>query len=261
MKLDSDSTPAMTKVAVVSTISRSREPVAVDLGFGKMGDEVVGRAGPARGHFGGEKVAQLLEGGDVLGIAAFDRFVGRDREDDLAPDVGVVALRQAHGAEQQPDRDLAGEVVDELEASGFADTVERAVGDFDGGRDQMLDVLAHEGGLAQRPQAVVARRIGRPQASRRRGREARRSCCLATTRRSPSRAPPARCRRSATGSRACRSRSSSRDIARAGSRSTGTDRHRFPASRDRMLPSLGRVFPAYFGCRGGYHDSSTRPGR
>ena len=117
------------------------QPVAVDLGFGEMGDEVVLRTGAARGHFGGEEVAQLLEGRDVLGGAALDGLVGRDREDHLAPDVGMIALGQAHGAKQQPDGDLAGEVVDEFEGLAVADAVERAVGDLVGGRDEMLGRL------------------------------------------------------------------------------------------------------------------------
>ena len=73
MKLDSDSTPAMTKVAVVSTTSRSREPVAVDLGFGEVGNQVVGRPDPARGHLGGEKLAHILERGDVFSSTPLHR--------------------------------------------------------------------------------------------------------------------------------------------------------------------------------------------
>ena len=108
-------------------------------------------------------VAELLEGGDVLGGASLDRFVGRNRQDDLAPDFGVIALGQAHGAEQQPDRDLAGEIVDELEFPSLAYALERAVGNIERGRDQLLDGLARERGLAQRPQPVVPGRIGRSQ--------------------------------------------------------------------------------------------------
>ena len=239
MKLDSDSTPAITKVAVVSTISRSRQPVAVDLGLGEMGDEIVGRVAPPHRHLGGEEVAELLEGGDVLRVAALHRFVGRDREDDLAPDVGMIALGQAHGAEQQADRDLAGEIVDELEAP-----CSRRCGRARGRRSRAWARSDARCSCARtRPGSAPAGGRGAADrscpASRRRGREARRSCCLATRRTFPSRAPPARCRRSARGSRACRSRSSSRDIARAGFRSTETDRHRFPANRDRMLPSGG----------------------
>ena len=112
-----------------------------------------------------------------------------------------------------------------------------AVGDLERRRDQVLDVLAEECGLAQRAQAVVPRRIGGAERRAGAARAARRSCCPGRTKTSPSRAPPARCRRSATGSRACRSRSSSRDIARAGFRNGETDRRRCPANRDRMLPS------------------------
>jgi len=42
----------------------------------------------------------------------------------------VIALGQAHGAEEEPDGDLAGKIVDELEAAAFANAVERAVGDL-----------------------------------------------------------------------------------------------------------------------------------
>ena len=48
----------------------------------------------------------------------------------------MIALRQAHGAEQKPDRDLAGEIVDELELSLLDDAVERAIGDFQRRFDQ-----------------------------------------------------------------------------------------------------------------------------
>jgi hypothetical protein len=81
----------------------------------------------------------------MLGVAALHRFVGREREDDLAPDVGVVARGQAHGAKQQPDGDLAGKVVDEFELLLLADAVERAVGDLERRCDQVLRVLAGEG--------------------------------------------------------------------------------------------------------------------
>ena len=116
--------------------------------------------GAARRHLGGEKVAQLLEGGDVLGGAALDGLVGRDREDHLAPDVGMIALGQAHGAEQQPDGDLARKIVDEFERLAGANAIQRTVGDLDRRRDKVLDVLAGERGLAQRAQAVMPRRIG-----------------------------------------------------------------------------------------------------
>src|SRR5216684_2305758 len=103
------------------------------------------------------------EGGDVLGVAALDRLVGRHRQDDPAPDLGVIALGQAHRAEQQPDRDSAGEVVDELEAAAVADALERAIGDREGGGDELLGGLAREGRLAEGAQPIVARRIGRPE--------------------------------------------------------------------------------------------------
>src|SRR6266566_4505513 len=111
MKLESDSTPAMTKVAVVSTTSRSlnRSP----------------------------------------SVSPFHGLVGGDRENDLAPDLGMIALRQAHGAKEHADRDLAGEIVDELERSSFAYALERAVCSIEGGCNELLDVLARERGLAQ----------------------------------------------------------------------------------------------------------------
>src|SRR5215831_7855265 len=127
------------------------QSVAVDLGFGEMGDEVVGRLRAAQSHLGGEEVAELLEGGDVLRVAALHGLVGRDRENDLAPDVGMVALRQAHGAKEHADRDLAGEIVDELEVFSLAYTRERAVGNLESGGNELLDVPAGERGLAERP--------------------------------------------------------------------------------------------------------------
>src|SRR5437870_13885569 len=114
MKLESDSTPAMTKVARKHDLALA-QPVTIDLGFGEMSDEIVCRFRAARGHLGGQEGAELLKSGDVLGGASLDRFVGRNGQDNLAPDFG-----QAHGAEQQADRDLAGEIVDELEFASFA---------------------------------------------------------------------------------------------------------------------------------------------
>ncbi len=136
------------------------QPVAVDFGFGEVGDQVVGRLGAPCRDFRGEKVAEFLEGGDVLGRAALHALVGRHREDDLAPDLAVVALGQTHGAEQQADGDLAGIVIDEFEILGLANPVERAVGDLDRRRDHAVEILAQEGGLAQRTQTIMPRRIG-----------------------------------------------------------------------------------------------------
>ena len=82
---------------------------------------------------------------------------------ETASDFGVIALGQAHGAEQQADGDLAGEIVDELELPLFAYARERAVCNVEGGRDQLLAALACECGLAQGPQSVVPGRIGRSQ--------------------------------------------------------------------------------------------------
>ena len=59
------------------------QSVPVDLGLGEVRDEVVGGLLPPHRDLGGDEVAQLLEGGDVLGIAALDRLVGRHRQDDL----------------------------------------------------------------------------------------------------------------------------------------------------------------------------------
>src|SRR6516162_5859600 len=165
MKLESDSTPAMTKVAVVSTTSRSlnRSPSISASARWVMRSEVVGRLRAAHRHLGGEEVAELLEGGDVLRVAAFHGLVGGDRENDLAPDVGMVARWQAHGAEEHADRDLAGEIVDELELLSLAYAHERAVCNIESGCNELLDVLARERGLAQRPQPIVAGRVGRSQ--------------------------------------------------------------------------------------------------
>ena len=70
MKLDSNSTPAITKVAVVSTISRSlsRSP-SISASARWVIRSSVGSLAPRR-DLGGEKVAELLEGGDVLGDCA-----------------------------------------------------------------------------------------------------------------------------------------------------------------------------------------------
>ena len=75
----------------------------------------------------------------------------------------MVALGQAHGAKDQPHRDPAGIIVDELERLALADAIERAIGDLERGRDQVLDVLAQECGLAERAQTIVAWRIGGPE--------------------------------------------------------------------------------------------------
>src|SRR5262249_30300306 len=116
-----------------------------------MGNEVVGRLRAAHRHLGGEEIAELLEGGDGLRVAAFHRLVGRNRENDLAPDVAMVAPRQAHGGEEHADRDLAGEIVDELELLSLAYAHERAVCNIESGCNELLDVLARERGLAQGP--------------------------------------------------------------------------------------------------------------
>src|SRR5262249_34421143 len=125
-----------------------------------MGDEVVGRLRTAHSHLGGEKVTELLKGGDMLRVAAFRGLVGRDGENDLAPDVGVIALRQTHGAKEHADRYLAGEIVDELEVLSLAYALERAVCDIESVSNELLDVLARESDLAQRPQPIVAGRGG-----------------------------------------------------------------------------------------------------
>ena len=148
MKLESDSTPAMTKVAVVSTTSRSvsRSP-SISASARCVIRSSVGLALRAATS-AVEKVAQVLEGRDVLRRAPFRRFVGRHREDDLAPDLGVIAVRQAHGAEQQAHRDLAGKVVDEFERALFEDAVERAVGDLQCRLDHAVEIALEKCGLA-----------------------------------------------------------------------------------------------------------------
>ena len=55
-----------------------RQPVAVDLGFGEVRDQVVGRIGPSCRHFGCQEVAQVLERGDMLRRAAL-RLLCRSR--------------------------------------------------------------------------------------------------------------------------------------------------------------------------------------
>src|SRR5262249_61067871 len=68
----------------------------------------------------------------------------------------MVARRQAHGAKEHADRDLTGEIVDELELLSLAYAFERAVGNIESGCNELLDVLARERGLAQRAQPIVA---------------------------------------------------------------------------------------------------------
>src|SRR6516164_7032033 len=83
----------------------------------------------------------------------------------------------------------------EDELSTFRDAIQRPLGDLKGGCDQLRGALARERGLAQGPQAVVARRIRRSQ---------HRPCAagklldhipLRRRERFPSRALPRRCRR------------------------------------------------------------------
>src|SRR5437879_11840231 len=109
-----------------------------------MGDEVVGRGRAPHSHLGGEEVAEFLEGGDVPWVAPFHGLVGGDRENDLAPDLGMIALRQAHGAKEHADRDLAGEIVDELERSSFAYALEVEVCGGEGGWREVLAVFGCE---------------------------------------------------------------------------------------------------------------------
>src|SRR5260370_24579615 len=116
-----------------------------------MGDEVVGRGRAPHSHLGGEEVAEFLEGGDVLWVAAFHGLVGGARENDLAPDLGMIALRQAHGAKEHADRDLAGEIVYALQRSAFASALERAVWAIEAWCHELLDVLARQCCFAPAP--------------------------------------------------------------------------------------------------------------
>ena len=136
------------------------QPVAVDFGFGKVRDQVVGRIGSPRRDLRCQEIAQILEGGDVLRRSPFCSLVGRDREDDLAPDLGVIAVRQAHGAEQQADGDLAGKIVDELERSLLGHAVERAIGDLQRRLDHAVEIPAEKGCLAKGSQPIVTWRVG-----------------------------------------------------------------------------------------------------
>ncbi len=124
------------------------EAVAVDLGFREVGDQVVGRSGPARRDLHGQETAQLLERGNVFGRAPLAGLVGGDGENDLAPDVGVIAVRQAHGAEQQPDGDLAGIIVDEVERSLRDDAVERTIRDLQRRLDHAVEITLEKRRLA-----------------------------------------------------------------------------------------------------------------
>ena len=123
-------------------------------------------------------------------VASLDGLVGRDREDDLAPDVGMLARRQPIMRNSTPTVIWLEKSLMNSKRLRVADAVERAIGDLVRRLDQMLDVLPREGGLAQRAQPVVPRRVGGARALRPRGRATRRSCCPARTRKSPSPAPP-----------------------------------------------------------------------
>ena len=160
MKLDSDSTPAMTKVAVVSTISRSlsRSP-SISASARWVIRSSVGLA-RRTATSAVRKSLNSLKAAMCSGVRPFAAFIGRDREDHLAPDVGVVARRQPHAAEQKPDGDLAGKVVDELEFALRDDALKRAVGDVQRRLDHAVEIALEERGLAQCAQPVVARRIG-----------------------------------------------------------------------------------------------------
>ena len=72
----------------------------------------------------------------------------------------MIALGQAHGAEQQADRDLAGKIVDELEAVLRDDAIKRAIGDLQRRLDHTVEIAFEKRGLAQGAQPVMARRIG-----------------------------------------------------------------------------------------------------
>ena len=74
----------------------------------------------------------------------------------------MVPFGQTHGAKEETDSDLAGIVVDKFELASFTYPIECTARDFEGRRDQMLDALARECGLAERTQAIVARRVGSP---------------------------------------------------------------------------------------------------
>ena len=148
MKLDSDFDPGHDESGGGEHDLTLTQPIAVDLRLGEVGDEVIRRVRATRRHFGGEEVAEFLEGGDMRGVAPLHGLVGRNRKDDLAPDIGMIAFRQAHGAKEQAHRDLTGKIVDELERFRLADARQRAVGNFDGRSNEEFDALAGESGLA-----------------------------------------------------------------------------------------------------------------
>ena len=72
----------------------------------------------------------------------------------------MIALGQAHGAEQKPDGDLARKIVDEFERALLDDAIERAIGDFQRRFNQPVEIALEKRGLAQGAQPVVTRRIG-----------------------------------------------------------------------------------------------------
>ena len=77
----------------------------------------------------------------------------------------MIPIGQPHGAEQEPDRDLAGEIVDELERLLLDDAVERPIGNFQRRADQPVEIALKKRRLAERAQAIVARRISGPERS------------------------------------------------------------------------------------------------
>src|SRR5262249_44407488 len=151
MKLDSDSTPAMTKVAVVSTTSRSlnRSPSISASARWVMRSSVA--FARRRATSAVRKSLSSLKAAMCSALRPFTDLSVETARMTLRLDVGTVALRQAHGAKEHADRDLAGEIVDELEVFSLAYALERAVGNLESGRNELLDVPAREPGLAQRP--------------------------------------------------------------------------------------------------------------
>lgn len=136
------------------------QAVAVDLGLGELGDDVVGRRLAALGDLVGDERAEVAEGGVELCVAAAPRLVGRDRQHDLAAHGHRVGRRQAEHAEDHADGERAGDVGDEVEFALRADARGGLVGHGDGRRHQVLEVAPREGDLRQHAQPVVARRIG-----------------------------------------------------------------------------------------------------
>jgi len=102
-------------------------------------------------------------GGNVFRTFPPRSRVGLHHQDRLVPHFAVVARWQAEHQEQDPGSDLAREVRDEIEVVAILELGDRLVRDLAGGFDQRIQVALHERVLDQCAQAIVPRRVGRPE--------------------------------------------------------------------------------------------------